>query len=115
MVQYLLANTGDARETDLFPGSGRFPGVGNGKLLQYSLLENFMHRGAWRVMGLQKSQMQLMDHTSIWGPVHPKHSILAVFLHLEFPCPWMTNMVNGMILIELKGRQHFFFFSFTSV
>ena len=52
-------------------------------------------------MGLQKSQMQLMDHASIWGPVHPKHSILAVFLHLEFPCPWMTNMVNGMILIEL--------------
>ena len=61
-------------------------------------------------MGLQKSQMQLMDHASIWGPVHPKHSILAVFLHLEFPCPWMTNMVNGMILIELKGRQRFFFF-----
>ena len=61
-------------------------------------------------MGLQKSQMQLMDHASIWGPVHPKHSILAVFLHLEFPCPWMTNMVNGVILIELKGRQRFFFF-----
>ena len=69
-----------------------------------------MHRGAWRVMGLQKSQMQLMDHASIWGPVHPKHSILAVFLHLEFPCPWMTNMVNGVIPIELKGRQRFFFF-----
>ena len=28
-------------------GSGRFPGGGNGNLLQYSCLENPMDRGAW--------------------------------------------------------------------
>ena len=30
------------------PGSGRFPGEGNGNPLQYSCLENPMDRGAWR-------------------------------------------------------------------
>ena len=31
------------------PGSGRSPGEGNGKPLQYSCLENPMDRGAWQV------------------------------------------------------------------
>ena len=30
------------------PGSGRSPGEGNGNLLQYSCLENFMDQGAWQ-------------------------------------------------------------------
>ena len=30
------------------PGSGRFPGEGNGNLLQYSYLENPMDRGSWQ-------------------------------------------------------------------
>ena len=29
------------------PGSGRFPGVGNGHPLQYSCLENLMDKEAW--------------------------------------------------------------------
>ena len=29
------------------PGSGKSPGEGNGKLLQYSCLENSMDRGVW--------------------------------------------------------------------
>ena len=38
-------NTGDKGS---IPGSGRRPGEGNGKLLQYSCLRNPMDRGAWR-------------------------------------------------------------------
>ena len=30
------------------PGLGRSPGIGNGNPLQYSCLENYMDRGAWR-------------------------------------------------------------------
>ena len=41
-------NLGDPRSV---PGSGRFPGVGNGNPLQYSCLENSKARGAWRSMG----------------------------------------------------------------
>ena len=41
------ANAGDARDVGSIPELGRFPGVGNGNLLQDSCLENFMDRGAW--------------------------------------------------------------------
>ena len=37
-----------AEDPGLIPGLGRYPGEGNGKLLQYSRLENPMDRGAWR-------------------------------------------------------------------
>ena len=33
MVKDLFANAGGPRDTDSIPGLGRFPGVGNGKLL----------------------------------------------------------------------------------
>ena len=39
------ANAGDEREMGSISGSGRFPGGGNGNLLQYSCLENSMDRG----------------------------------------------------------------------
>ena len=39
VVKNLPANAGDAREVSLIPGSGGSPGIGNGKLLQYSCLE----------------------------------------------------------------------------
>ena len=40
------------------PGSGRYPGKGNGTPLEYSCLENSMDRGAWQatVHGVTKSQ-----------------------------------------------------------
>ena len=45
MVKNPPTNTGDAREENLVPGSGRCPGVGNGNPLQYSCLENPTDRG----------------------------------------------------------------------
>ena len=36
----------NAGDPDLIPESGRFPGEGSGNPLQYSCLENSMHRGA---------------------------------------------------------------------
>ena len=41
------------------PVSGRSPGDGNGKLLQYPCLENSMDRGAWQVTvyGVTKRDM----------------------------------------------------------
>ena len=49
MVKNLLVNAGDIRDVGLIPWSGRSPGKGIGKPLQYSCLENSMDRGAWRV------------------------------------------------------------------
>ena len=39
-VKNLPANVGDSRNEGLIPGSGRYPGAGNGNPPQYSCLEN---------------------------------------------------------------------------
>ena len=44
VVKTLHVNAGAAGS---IPGSGRSPGEGNGKPLQYSWLENSMDGGAW--------------------------------------------------------------------
>ena len=48
----------NAGNTGLIPRSGRFPGKGNGNLLQYSCLGNPMDREAWwaTVHGVAKNQ-----------------------------------------------------------
>ena len=54
----LVAQTEDI---SLIPGSERSPGDKNGNALQYSCLDNFMDRGAWRatVHGVVKSRTRL--------------------------------------------------------
>ena len=39
--------TGGTRNSGSIPGSGKFPGGGNGNPLQYSCVESSMDRGAW--------------------------------------------------------------------
>ena len=53
-------SAGDGR---LIPGSGRFPGEGNGSPLQYSCLGNPMDGGAWRatICGVTVSWTRLRD------------------------------------------------------
>ena len=65
VVNNLLVNAGDTRDTALIPGLGKPPGVGNGSLLQYCCLENSMDRGAWKttVHGATKSDMTEHTHT----------------------------------------------------
>ena len=61
MVKNPPANAGDVREVGSVPGSGKFPGGGHGSPLQYSSLENPMHRRAWQatVHRVRKSWTQL--------------------------------------------------------
>ena len=47
MVKNLPANTGDAGDRSLIPGTGRSPGGRHGNALQYSCMENPMSRRAW--------------------------------------------------------------------
>ena len=60
MVRNLLAKARDAGDADSIPGSGRFPGVGNGNLLQNSCLENSMDREVHGATQIQ-SRTQLSD------------------------------------------------------
>ena len=64
MVKNPPANAGDIRDVGLIPGSGRSPGVGNGKSLQYSCLENFLVRRPWwaTVHGVTKTRIRLSTH-----------------------------------------------------
>ena len=48
-------NSGDLGS---IPGSGRFPGEGDGNPLQYSLLENPMDRGAWQAVVHRVTKIQ---------------------------------------------------------
>ena len=58
MVKNSPANLEDITDVGLIPGSGIFPGGGNGNPLQYSCLENPMDRETWRatIHGVSKSQ-----------------------------------------------------------
>ena len=52
VVKNLPANADwDSRDLGSIPGSGRSPGGGYGKPLQYSCLENSMDREAWQATG----------------------------------------------------------------
>ena len=64
VVKKLPGKAGDTGDGGLIPGSGRSPGGGNGKPVQYSCLERPMDRGAWRptVHRMAKSQTQLSTH-----------------------------------------------------
>ena len=57
----------NAGDTGLIPGSGWSPGEGNSHPLQYSCLENYMTRGAWRatVHGVAESRTWLSDWTEL--------------------------------------------------
>ena len=53
----------NAGDPSSIPGSGGYPGEGNGNPLQYSCLENTVDRGAWQatVHGVAKSQIWLSN------------------------------------------------------
>ena len=58
-------STCNAGDPGLVPGSGRYPGEGNGNPLQYSCLENPVYRVAWQaiVHGVAKSHTWQHTHT----------------------------------------------------
>ena len=51
VVKNLPADAGDARDTVLILGSGRYPGGGHDNPLQYTCLESSMDRGTWQAPG----------------------------------------------------------------
>ena len=61
VVKKAPVSAGDTRHVGSIPGSGRYPGGGNGNPLQYSCLKNTMDRESWQaiVQGVAKSQTQL--------------------------------------------------------
>ena len=50
------ANAGDTRDVGLIPGSGKFPGSGNGNPSQYSCLGSPLAVGVWWAQSVGLSQ-----------------------------------------------------------
>ena len=73
-VKASACNAGDLGS---IPGSGRSPGEGNGKPLQYSCPENPMDRGAWwaTVHGVEKSWTRLSTHAATQPSSHKKEKV----------------------------------------
>ena len=86
-------STCQCRKQGLIPGSGRSPGEGNGKSLQYSCLGNHMDR-AWRatVHGVTKSQTWLSDWTTsakILNSIKDRQCSLTLHSHKHLVlCCW---------------------------
>ena len=63
VVKKLPASAGDRKDMGLIPGSGRFPGEGNGNPLQYSCLENPMDRETWWTTVPGIAELETTEHT----------------------------------------------------
>ena len=76
------------------PGSGRFPGEGNGNPLQYSCLENPMDRGAWwaTVHGVAKSQTRL-------------NNFISFFFFYVNSCKWMPLNLKSKAIISFSSNN----------
>ena len=63
------ASVYNAGDLGSIPGSGSFPGEGNGNLLQYPCLENPMDGGAWCPWGHKESDTteRLHFHYEVFG------------------------------------------------
>ena len=82
LAQTVKASAYNAGDLGSISGLGRSPGEGNGKLFQYSCLENSMDGGAWQatVHGVAKSRTRLSDFTSGFSLVVARgdYSLLTV-------------------------------------
>ena len=82
------ANAGDARDVDLIPGLGRFPGGGHGNPLQYSRLEN--PRRAW------------------WATAHrvAKNPTQLKLLSIHTPSIYIRTLILHKLIKRQKKREH---------
>ena len=90
MVKNTPAKAWNTRDSGSIPGSGRYPGRGNGNPLQYSCLENPMDRGAWQatVHGVAKSWTRL----NVWTHLNTaQQSVMGSFL--------LPVMISGTYMI----------------
>ena len=63
VIKNLPANAGDAGDSGLIPGSGRYPSGGHRNPFQYSCLENSMDRGARWAMARSVAELDTAEVT----------------------------------------------------
>ena len=85
----------------LIPGWGRYPGEGNGNLLQYSFLGNPRDRGVWRakVHGVAKNQIWLSTHPHIPHDCFPQWLLFLKFITYAH---WLKQNAQSVYWNEVK-------------
>ena len=63
VIKNLPANAGDAGDSGLIPGSGRYPSGGHRNPFQYSCLENSMERGTRWAMARSVTELDTAEVT----------------------------------------------------
>ena len=107
MVKNLPVNARDPEDTDLIPGSGRYPAGGNGNPLQYSCLGNPMDRGAYwaTVHWIIKSQTRLSTCATLYIYIYIFHIYVKYsFIYKRITCyearPSGPDLSSG-----IQGRE----------
>ena len=113
-MQEPLGDMGSIPWSPWCPGSGRSPRGGNVNPLQYSYLENSMHRGAWRaiVHGVTKNQIRLNTHTHTHTHTHPFKKISHICFCASKTNTWKSKHIkheNYQLLIHYPKKTTFVF------
>ena len=105
------------RRGSVIPGSGKFPGEGNGIPLQYSCLQNPMDRGSWwatghavaetqkRLSSVQSSRSVVSDSPTLWTAARQASlSItnswsLLKLMSIELVMPYKHLILCGHLLL----------------
>ena len=100
----------ELQETGLILGSGRSPGRRHGSPLQYSCLENPMHRGAWQatVRRITKSQAQLKRFCKYasWFSFAYVCVYEIICLTFAFPTKWYSPHGRGPSFPRLYPKPY---------
>ena len=94
------------------PGSGRPPGVGNSNLLQYSCLENPMHRGAWwaAVHGITKELAERLNNNN------KIFAVLSIPIYEHSMCLCLfRSLMSFFSILWFSGNKYFTYFVYISV
>ena len=106
-----IESTCNAGDLSLIPGSGRSPREGNGYPLQYSCLENSMHRGAWGGYNpWGGKELDTTEGLTFSGALYTSTRPSSVM--------WAANNFSSLSFVcnrAFFSRKNFFFFSVTNV
>ena len=109
VVQNLPANAGDARNVGTIPGSGRYPGEGNGNPLQDSCLEKSMDRGAWRVTvhGVTKTeQLNNSNALNIYSLLYQAGDpFVLLFFFFNFLFYIGIQPINNIVIVSGEHQR----------
>ena len=107
MVKIPPASVGDARNLGSIPGSGIFPGEGNGNRLQYSCLRNPMDRGTGR---LQSMRLQTVGHSTNYTKAF--QSLASSLLRTLGSASYSLGQQKKVCVTSRRCSETVFFFFF---